>query len=68
MWEKKMVWIVTVWMKEDEDMNWSGASEEFYADTIEEAEEMKERFLSGQDVEEVWISDEMEERELLKVG
>ena len=75
-WEKRMVWVVTVWLKEEDEegepLNWSSPSEEYYADTLEEAEEMKARFLAGQDeyygdlIEDVWISDEREERELLK--
>ena len=75
--EKRMVWVVTVWLKEEDDdgkqINWSNPSEEYYADTFEEAEKMKERFLAGQDeyygdlVEDVWISDDKEERELLKM-
>ena len=77
-WEKRMVWVVTIWLKEEdgegEPLNWSSLSEEYYADTLGEAEEMKARFLSGQDeyygdwIEDVLISDEKEERELLKVG
>lgn len=75
-WEKKMVYVVTVWLKEEDEegkpLYWSSPSEEYYADTLEEAEQMKERFLSGQDefygdlIEDVWISDDKEERELLK--
>ncbi len=75
-WEKKMVYVVTIWLKEEdaqgEPINWSSPSEEYYADTLEEAEQMKERFLSGRNeyygdlVEDVWISDEKEEREFLK--
>lgn len=75
-WEKKMVFVVTIWLKEEDEegepLYWSDPSEEYYADTLEEAEQMKERFLSGQDefygdlIEDVWISDDKEERELLK--
>ncbi len=75
-WEKKMVYVVTIWLKEEDDqgepLNWSSPSEEYYANTLEEAEQMKERFLSGRDkfygdlIEDVWISDEKEEREFLK--
>lgn len=74
-WKKRMVWVVTIWLKEeDEDgetINWSHPNEEYYADTFEEAEKMKARFLAGQDeyygdlVEDVCISDDKEERELL---
>ncbi len=75
-WEKKMVYVVTIWLKEEDDqgepLNWSSPSEEYYADTLEKAEQMKERFLSGRNeyygdlVEDVWISDEKEERKFLK--
>ncbi len=75
-WEKKMVYVVKIYLKEEDEegnpINWTSPSEEYYADTLEEAERMKERFLSGRDnyygdlIEDVWISDEKEEREFLK--
>lgn len=71
--EKRKVYVVTAWLKEEDEegepLNWSSTHEEYYADTLEEAEKLKERLLSGQDeyygdwIEDVWISDEMEERE-----
>ncbi len=74
-WIKKKVWVVTVWLAEQdedgEDLNWSSPHTDYYADTYEEALKMKARFLSGIDeyygdwVEDVWISDEPEEIELL---
>lgn len=73
MWEKKQVYVVTTWLKEEDEegapLNWSSPSEEHYAKTLEEAEKMKEKFMSGKDefygdlVDDVWISDEKEERE-----
>lgn len=76
MWEKKKYWIVTIWLKDkDEDgepINWSKAHEEYFAETYEEAEKLKEKFLNGEDewygnlVEDCIISDEMEEREVWK--
>lgn len=71
--EKKKVYVITAWLKEEDEegepLNFSSTHEEYYADTLKEAEEIKERLLSGQDeyygdwIEDVWISDEMEERE-----
>ncbi len=73
--EKREVYVVTVWLKEEDEegnpLNWSGNYEEYYADTLEQAEKMKQDFLDGKDpyygdiVEDCWISDEKEERELL---
>lgn len=73
--EKREVYVVTIWLKEEDEegnpLNWSGSSEEYYAETLEQAEKMKQDFLDGKDpyygdlVEDCWISDEKEERELL---
>ena len=75
-WEKKKVWVVTIYLadkdEEGEDINWSSPSEEYFADTYQEAEKMKQRFLAGEDecygdlIEDVLISDDMEEREFWK--
>ncbi len=74
--EKRNVYVVTIFLKDEDEngepLNWSHPSEEYYASTLEEAEKMRERFLTGQDnyygdlVEDCYISDEPEERELLK--
>lgn len=54
-------------------MNWSSPSVEEYADTLEEARKMKERLMNGLDdyygdnVEDICMSDEPEERELLRL-
>lgn len=71
--EKKKVYVVTLWLKDQDDegepLSWTSPSEERFADTYEQAQQMKEKILSGQDeyygdlVEDCWISDEMEERE-----
>lgn len=71
--EKKEVYVVTIWLKEQDNegnpLNWSSPREEYYADTYEQAQRMKENFLSGQSdyygdlVEDCWISDKREERE-----
>lgn len=78
MWEKKKVYVVMVFLKEEDDegkpLNWSFPYEEYFADTIEEAERMKEKFMSGQNedygdlIEDCWISDEKEEREFWNPG
>lgn len=71
-WKKKKVYVVTVYLKEIDDEYGNpieGPSEGFFAETYEQAQEMREKFISGQDeyygdlVEDCWISDEMEERE-----
>ena len=72
---KKSVYVVTVWLKEEDadgnPLNWSSPSEDYYADTYEQAQRMKEKFMSGQNedygdlVEDCWISDEMKEREFM---
>lgn len=72
-WEKKKVYVVTILLadkdEEGEELNWTHYTEEYFADTIDEAEKMKEKFLKGKDrfygnlVEDCFISDEMEERE-----
>lgn len=72
---KKSMYIITICLKDrDEDgeeINWSNPTEEYYANTKEEAIEMKRKFLSGEDkfygslIEDCIISDEKEEREFL---
>ncbi len=76
MFEKRKVYVVTIFLKDEDEngepLNWSFPSEEYYASTLEDAEKMREMFLTGQDkyygdlVEDCYISDEPEERELLK--
>lgn len=73
--EKRNVYVVTIWLKEEDEkgepLNWSSPSEEYYANTLEEAQILKEKFMSGKDeyygdmIDDCWISDEMEEREFL---
>lgn len=73
-WQKKMVWIVTIFLKETDEngepLNWSSSSEEYFADNLEDAEHMKTKFLAGKDeyygnfVQDCCISDQPEEREL----
>lgn len=64
MWQKKLVWVVTAWFVENEE-NYSSPSEEYYADTLEKAKELKESLMEDCSVEEVWISDAPEEKEVL---
>ena len=46
---KKSVYVVTVWLKEEDadgnPLNWSSPSEDYYADTYEQAQRMKEKFM-----------------------
>lgn len=73
--EKREVYVVTIWLKDEDEegnpMNWSGSSEEYYADTLEQAKQMRQDFLDGKDpyygdlIEDCWISEEKEEREIL---
>lgn len=75
-WEKKEVYVVTISLKnideDGEELNWSDPFEEFFADTLGEAEQMRETFLAGEDecygnlVENCYISDQKEEREFSK--
>lgn len=60
MWEKRMVYIITAWFRDD---CYSSPSEEFYANTYEEAERKRLELLEDDEYEDVWISDEPEERE-----
>lgn len=59
--EKRMVFILTAWLREKdkngEEINWSSMSEEYYAETMEEAVRKKERLLrEDENIAEVWIS------------
>lgn len=75
-WEKRKVYVVTILLadedEEGEPLNWTNPSEEYFANTFEEAEIMKDKFLRGEDpfygdlVEDCYISDEKEEREFWK--
>lgn len=63
-WEKKMVYVLTAWLVEDEEEgNYSSPSEEYFADTLKDAERLKEELLEDSSIDDVWISDEKEERE-----
>ena len=72
---KKSVYVVTIWLKEEDaegsPLNWSSPSEDYYADTYEQAQQLKEKFMSGQHedygdlVEDCWISDEKKEIEFM---
>ena len=62
-WEKKMVYVLTAWFANFEESGYSDPSEEFFADTFEEAERKKAELLEDPEYEDVWISDERQERE-----
>lgn len=75
MWEKRMVWVVTIWLKETDEegepLDWDRPYEEWIALTREDAERMKKAFLAGEDpyygdlIADAEISDEPEEREIM---
>jgi len=75
-WEKKKVYVITIILadvdEEGEPLNWTHPTEEYFADTLEEAESKKEYFMQGKDpfygdlIEDCLISDEKEEREFWK--
>lgn len=75
MWEKRKVWVVTIWLKETDEegepLNWGSPYEEYCALTREDAECMKKAFLAGEDpyygdlIADAEISDEPEEREIM---
>ena len=62
-WEKKMVYVVTAFFKDD---CYSSPSEEFITDTWEEAVKLQKELQADEDYDEVFISDEKEEREVWK--
>lgn len=62
-WKKKMVYIITAWYANFEESGYTEPSEEYYADTLKEAERKKAELLEDDEYEDVWISDEKEERE-----
>ena len=67
--EKQEVYVLTAWLRDCDDegnpMNWSGPSEEYYAYTYDEALKLKDELLLDEDIEDVWISDDKEIKELL---
>lgn len=62
-WKKRMVYVITAWFKNFEESGYTDPSEEFFADTWEEAERKKAELLKNDEYEDVWISDEKQERE-----
>ena len=62
-WKKKMVYTITAWIANYEESGYAYPSETFYRGTLEEAEALKARLLEDPEYENVWISDEKEERE-----
>lgn len=62
-WKKKMVYTITAWIANYEESGYAYPSETFYRETLEEAEALKARLLEDPEYENVWISDEKEERE-----
>lgn len=62
-WKKKMVYVVTAWIADFEESGYLDPSEEFFADTWEEALQKKAELLEDPEYEDVWISDEKVEKE-----
>lgn len=70
-WVNKKKWVVTIWLADQDEeghpLNWSSPSENYYADTYEEAEKLKADFLAGKDnyygnlVEDCEISEKPED-------
>lgn len=59
----KKVWIVTGWFAHYEELNYTSPSEEFLADSYEEAIEIQRKMLEDSIYESVVISEDPEERE-----
>lgn len=57
------VWIITAWFANYEEMGYTSPSEEFHADTYEEAERTRDELLQDPIYENVTIGDEPEERD-----
>ena len=62
-WKKRMVYVITAWFANVEESGHTDPSEEFFANTLEEAERKKAELLKDDEYEDVWISDEKQERE-----
>lgn len=71
-WEKREVYVVTIYFRDGEDED--PRREEHFADTKEQAEQMREKFLAGQDgfygdsIYDCTISDMKEGREFWTWG
>lgn len=59
----KKVWVVTAWFADYEELNYTSPSEDFFADTYREAEQLKEKLLEDPLYEDVTIGDDPEERD-----
>lgn len=58
----KMMWIVTGWFAHYEELNYTSPSEEFFADSYEEAIRLQIKMSDDPIYESVTISEEPEER------
>ncbi len=67
MWAKKRVYVLTAFLcdvdEEGEPLNWSEPYEEHFAESMEEAEKLRQKLLESDDYDNVIISDEKEQRE-----
>lgn len=72
-WKNKLVYVITIFLKDTDDtgehIDWTTSTEECYADTMEEALIIKQKFLDGNDffygdlIDSCIISDSKEMRE-----
>lgn len=73
-WRVKQFWVVNAILKDEDEegepLNWGSPSEEYLCKTYEEAQEKKRMLLAGEDeyygnyIEDVYISDDIEDREV----
>lgn len=63
-WKKKLVYVVTAWFRDFED-GYSEPYDEFYAESLDEAEKLQSELYEFYEYEDVCISDFLEEREIL---
>lgn len=59
----KKVWVITCWYRDFDNSGYHDPSEQFFADTLEEAEQMKLELSEHMEYETVEISDEPENRD-----
>lgn len=63
--EKKLVYVITAWIRDFEESGYLEPSENFYRPTWKEAQALREELLESDEYSEVWISSTREEVELL---
>ena len=63
-WRVKKVHVITAWFKDFEESGYLEPFEEFYAESLDEAEQLRAKLLRTDEYESVWVSSEKQEREL----